>query len=945
MSNEMSPQEREVLIAEFLSESSGFLQDLNQKLVSAEASVNSGAELSDDDLHEMFRAAHNIKGMAAFVGLAVTQTLTHEMETVLSLVRNKDVVFDSHVIDVLFGVFDTLESQFISLKETSCEVTDVRAIMEQLKEIQAKAAAAPGSVQISGPVTEQHVPPGRQASAPEPVPTAIPPAARKPGPEPVSESDEEPRGNSEKYVAKFVDDADHQIVKFNNILLGVEANTATPQDMNELFRIIHTIKGSAGIVGAKKIAKVAHSMENILAYYRDVKTSMGETTVSLLFGGIDAIKEIITQFREKTGRKVDAGPICAMLNSVYFELTSQDAPELEPVVSAPAEPAAPEKRLEKAVAPITQEQVDCAADDVFRIELEIAKAAPLKSVKMILALEKLAQCGRVLSAAPAPDAINDSGTEAVPAEIVFTSHVNEKEIRARLGMDLLEVVSVERLEKNKVAEVSDTEREGRNDIMENMAENNEAGLDGKAQPAGKANGIELSTIRIDSNKLDTLMNLAGELVIVRARFSQLLNMFNREIGVQRDSVQSANHIRTSTELLNKEIRTLCARADHKETKKIYTLMDELNGRAGRLMTQVSKNNLISTIHSFDEITGALGKISSDIQTGVMQARMIPIEGIFTRFKRIVRDIAKSLSKDVILKIEGETTELDKKIVDSLGDPLTHMVRNAVDHGIEDMETRTKAGKSPVGTICLSAMHKGNSIWIEVRDDGRGIDIKKVAELAVRKGLFSEQQLEKMTDKDKLNILFMPGFSTAEKVTNLSGRGVGMDVVKNMISSVNGTIDVETEMGKGTTFILKIPLTLAIIEALLVIIGDAPFAFPLEAVTEIVKVSVDDIYSVNGNDTIKLRDHALSLVELPEVLNVRAGKPAEITHKRIVVITDGNKKVGVAVDELVGEEEIVIKSLPEQFAHVRGITGASILGDGRIALILDPADIINKANKD
>jgi len=456
--------------------------------------------------------------------------------------------------------------------------------------------------------------------------------------------------------------------------------------------------------------------------------------------------------------------------------------------------------------------------------------------------------------------------------------------------------------------------------------------------AAKTGGIELSTIRIDSNKLDNLMNLSGELVIVRARYSQIVGHIGREISAQREIAQAVSQLRSYQQLLSKELGDESERKDH----KLNAVLNDMNSKLSMIFERVSKGALISSAHSLDEVTSTLGKISSDIQTGVMQARMVPIEGVFTRFKRIVRDISKQLGKEVNFVIEGEETELDKKIVDSLGDPLTHMVRNAIDHGLEDSETRVRNGKSSTGKILLRASHKGNSIWIEVQDDGRGMDPEKIGQHALKKGIITESQLKKMSDMDKIHLTFLPGFSTAEKVTDLSGRGVGMDVVKTMISSVNGLIDINTELGKGTTFILKIPLTLAIIKALLVVIGDEIFAFPLESVIEIVKVPVKEIYSVDGNDTIKLREHALSLIELQKVLGIKGGKADSHSHKKVVVVTDGNKNVGVIVDALVGEEEIVIKSLPEHFAHVKGITGASILGDGNISLILDPVSIIAKS---
>ena len=374
--------------------------------------------------------------------------------------------------------------------------------------------------------------------------------------------------------------------------------------------------------------------------------------------------------------------------------------------------------------------------------------------------------------------------------------------------------------------------------------------------------------------------------------------------------------------------------------KVKRMMEELNAGIFSLEEKITKSNLMNRIHSLDETTRSLGKISSDIQSGVMQTRMIAIEGVFTRFKRIVRDIAKDLGKAVNLVITGEETELDKKIVDTLGDPLTHMIRNAIDHGIEDRKTRRNVGKAETGNIFLAASH-GNNICIEISDDGRGLDSARLQRRAWKRDS-SPRTAPTMTEKEKLSLIFLPGFSTAEQVTGLSGRGVGMDVVKNIIASVDGVIDIQTELGKGTTFLLKIPLTLAIIQALLVIVGDEVYAIPIEGVTEIVKVPVDDIYSIDGNPTVKIRGHALSLVELESVIRIKGKNRDGVKDKRMVIITDGESHLGVVVDALIGEDEIVIKSLSDHFASVVGITGASILGDGRVALILDPAAIIRES---
>lgn len=944
--NEMSPEERAELLAAMLGEFATYVQLLNTKLVEAETAAKQGKGMSDDDLHEMFRAAHNMKGMAAFAGLKTTTRLTHEMETVLQKLRTKEISLDVTSIDVLFEAFDALEKEFTHIKETGDEISDIGEVFGRISRLLTGETPAP---KPAAPAAPAPVSPA--------VPAPVPPQPPAPKPAPKKAAQEAPEDHiNPKYLAKFVDDALSNIDVFNNLLLACESGQSS--DINELFRIVHTIKGSAGLIGAARPAAIAHKMENIMALLRERKAVPNSETVSVLFSAVDAINDILTCYRNGTPVQGDDTPLLEYLDEHFSKLhegnKAADAASQAPQSAPQPAQRQPSDSVVKYIEMTEEMKIRCTAAlreglAVFQINGELEAHIPMKSIKALIVTERLARSGQIVALEPQLDDIDDAiSKESVPFSLIYVSAQHEKDIKRALILDGFKMISIERLEEKNCAPAAQVQPQKPSlpaapAEEQQPAKPEEHHMEEMAKPqeekvAAKTGGIELSTIRIDSNKLDNLMNLSGELVIVRARYSQIVGHIGREISAQREIAMAVSQLRSYHQLLAKEVGDESKGRDH----KLNGVLNDMNSKLGMIFERVSKGALISSAHSLDEVTSMLGKISSDIQTGVMQARMVPIEGVFTRFKRIVRDISKQVGKEVNFVIEGEETELDKKIVDSLGDPLTHMVRNAIDHGIEDSETRVRNGKSSTGRILLRASHKGNSIWIEVQDDGRGMDAEKIGQHALKKGIVTESQLKKMSDIDKIHLTFLPGFSTAEKVTDLSGRGVGMDVVKTMISSVNGLIDINTELGKGTTFILKIPLTLAIIKALLVVIGDEIFAFPLESVIEIVKVPVKEIYSVDGNDTIKLREHALSLIELQKVLGIKGGKAESHTHKKVVVVTDGNKNVGVIVDALVGEEEIVIKSLPEHFAHVKGITGASILGDGNISLILDPVSIIAKS---
>ncbi len=395
-----------------------------------------------------------------------------------------------------------------------------------------------------------------------------------------------------------------------------------------------------------------------------------------------------------------------------------------------------------------------------------------------------------------------------------------------------------------------------------------------------ASAIE-QTIRVEVKRLDHLMNLIGELVLGKNR---LLKIY--------DDVE-----------------------ERYEGKKF---LEELN-----------------------QVVSSVSLVTTDLQIAVMKTRMLPVAKVFNKFPRMVRDLSRELGKSIELKITGEETELDKSIVEEIGDPLVHIIRNSCDHGIEDGETRLLKGKMETGTIELKAYHEGNNIVIEIVDDGKGLDPDMLRHKSLEKGIITEREADTMSDKEAYTLIFKPGFSTAAQVTNVSGRGVGMDVVKTNIEKLNGIIDVDSEIDKGTIIKLKIPLTLAIIQALLVGVQEEFYAIPLASVLETVRIPLDEIYTIEGKNVLRLRDEVLSLVRLSDIFGV--DKVYENNeHAYVVVIGLAESKLGVIVDTLVGQEEIVIKSMGDYLKGIDGIAGATIRGDGRVTLIVDVAALMDLA---
>ena len=407
--------------------------------------------------------------------------------------------------------------------------------------------------------------------------------------------------------------------------------------------------------------------------------------------------------------------------------------------------------------------------------------------------------------------------------------------------------------------------------------------DGANAPAKAGANASDQTIRVEVGRLDYLMNLVGELVLSKNR---LLTIYN-DVEERYDGEQ---------------------------------FLEELN-----------------------QVVSSLSLVTTDVQLAVMKTRMQPVAKVFNKFPRVVRDIGRDLNKQIDLIISGEETELDKSIVEEIGDPLTHIIRNSCDHGIEDPATRKAAGKPEKGTIELKAYNEGNHIVIEIIDDGKGIDADAIRIKAVERGIISENEADTMSNKEIYSIIFRPGFSMAAKVTNISGRGVGMDVVKTNVEKLHGVIDIDSEVGKGTTLKLKIPLTLAIIQSLLVGTQEEIYAIPLANVNETVRVPVDNIYTIEGKNVLRLRDEVLSLVRLSDLFGVKQVlESGDQTY--VVVISVAETKLGIIVDNLIGQEEIVIKSLGSYLANIDGIAGGTIRGDGRVTLIVDVGVIMDMAKE-
>jgi two-component system chemotaxis sensor kinase CheA len=501
-------------------------------------------------------------------------------------------------------------------------------------------------------------------------------------------------------------------------------------------------------------------------------------------------------------------------------------------------------------------------------------------------MEKVASEGPGLETS-APQGGGEPTTESAGEEEVDISQMDDDEVEAEIERLLKQRKEEDKQRKaqkkqeTKSAASAETPAPKKQEAAPAKKPSAPPPADKAAAPAKKGAAVVEQTIRVEVKRLDDLMNLIGELVLGKNRLIKIYD-------------------------------------DVEERYEGEQFLEELN-----------------------QVVSAISIVTTDLQIAVMKTRMLPIAKVFNKFPRMVRDLSRELGKSMELEISGEETELDKSIVEEIGDPLVHMIRNSCDHGIEDNATRAKAGKPEKGLIELKAYNEGNHIVIEITDDGKGLDADVLRSKAIEKDIISEREADMMTDKEAFALIFKPGFSMAKQVTNVSGRGVGMDVVRTNIEKLNGIIDIDSEVGRGTIMKLKIPLTLAIIQSLLVGAQEEYYAIPLASVLETVRVPIEDIYTVEGKNVLRLRDEVLSLVRLSDVFNVKqVFEGGDMTY--VVVIGLAEAKLGVIVDTLVGQEEIVIKSMGEYLQGIEGIAGATIRGDGRVTLIVDVAALMEIA---
>ena len=676
-----------------------------------------------------------------------------------------------------------------------------------------------------------------------------------------------------QYLEIFLDETKEHLQNLNTQILNLEEEPEDSNTINEIFRAAHSLKGMAGTMGYKRMQALTHDMENVFTEVRNGSIKVNANMIDILFQCLDALEEYLAAIQENADEGTnDNEPLIKALNDILAGAGAAEAKKETPKPAETAENSA-----------ISEKWKDIVLGDSEKTVFKEAKHAG----KNIYGLTVKIQESCLLKAARAFlvfKAIEDMG------EIMVSNPPAQDIEDEKFDLDFSLIVITE-------------------ETLENVL-----------HAAKNVSEIE---------------DAIGAPLEIKEEATEVAKVETQEIAEQTKTKPAAQQTSSAPakqeKKAGKPVVNRTVRVDIEKLDVLMNLVSELI---------IAKNSLVAASSTgengnsdFNEQIEYLESVTTNLHESVMKVRMVPIESVVNKFPRMIRDLSKTLNKKMELYMTGEETELDRTVVDEIGDPLMHLLRNSADHGLESAEVRAQRGKPAVGSIFLDAYQDGNNVVIEVRDDGNGIDTKAVKQKAIERGAVTAEQAENMNDKDIIDLLFHPGFSTAKVVSDVSGRGVGLDVVRSKIEALSGEVEVKTKLGEGSTWIIRLPLTLAIIQALMVSVGGEKYAISLGCIQTIEDVTPQEIKLVQNREVIHLRGTVIPIIRLSEVLEVESSRAAD-ENMVVVIVKKGDKLAGLVVDELMGQQEIVIKSLGKYISKCKMISGATILGDGEVALILD-----------
>lgn len=698
-----------------------------------------------------------------------------------------------------------------------------------------------------------------------------------------------------QYLEIFIDETSEHLQNLSDCIMELEKDPENMDTINEIFRAAHSLKGMAGTMGFKRMQRLTHDMENVFQEVRSEKVKVTSSMIDLLFKCLDAIEGYLDNVKASSDEGTEDNEL--IIKELNDFIAAEDGAAAAPAQAEPKKEEAPaqtaggddKKYFEFGLSESEKDKIKQAEEGgahIYGMTIYIQKECLLKAARAFLVFKAVEEFGEILVYNPSSQDIEDEKFDCDFSIFIASDEPYEKIAEAAKSVSEIDKVVGEEVKyetlaaKQEKAEADAAAAEKSQDAPAEAAPAQEQPQAQAAKPAAKtqssgnkkqtvAKPVTNRTVRVDIEKLDALMNQVSELIIAK---NSLVSISSTDSGDFQNQ-------------------------------------------------------------SFHEQIEYLERITTNLHESVMKVRMVPIESVVAKFPRMIRDLSRKLDKKMELYMTGEDTELDRTVVDQIGDPLQHLLRNSADHGLEDNATRIAKGKPEVGSIFLNAFQEGNNVIIQVGDDGNGIDVEAVRNKAIERGVITEEQAETMSQKEIINLLFLPSFSMAKKITDISGRGVGLDVVKSNIEAFGGDVEVKTELGVGTTFTVRLPLTLAIIQALMVEIRDEKYAIALGSISNIEDIPVKDIKYVEAQEVIHLRGKVIPLIRMDQVLDIEP-KEEEPESLTVVIVQKGENLAGLVVDNLIGQQEIVIKSLGKYINNNKIISGATILGDGEVALILD-----------
>lgn len=732
----------------------------------------------------------------------------------------------------------------------------------------------------------------------------------------------------------FFEEAFDMLDRLEQNILILDKDRNNTDAIQEIFRAVHTLKGSAGAVELFDTQKYAHRFEDLLDLIRNNQIKVDDKTIDILLKGIDILKELIngaSEEKEYSGNIEEE--IKNLENFKNLKLSGAISESLntkseKDSISVSVGGKYDNLNFDNDILDSIREGIENGLKTKL-VFVKFNAESPMKTVGGVQVYVELKDSGDIIASVPSLQ--NLEGDEFYQ-NVIYVIETAEEDESIIKNITLPEITEEIKIEEFILEEYEKFLIDKKDKALEKAQAQAKIEKDTKHER-------QSSFLRVESDRIDDMMNQVGELVTNKSSYEQYdddLTSYTKIIEYGINDIRK--YYKDSVIQILRKLEYYVNKKEIKDLRNSY-----LDGFNNKLIDMVKmEEDLKETLDKFRNSYQLLTRVTNDLQETVMKIRMLPIAQTFNRFPRLIRDLSRDLGKEVKLEMSGEETELDKSVIEVLVDPLIHIVRNAMDHGIEMPEEREKAGKSRVGTISLSASHNGNLIVIKISDDGKGMSPQKIFENAIKKGLVSADA--KLTEKQMLEYIFAPGFSTATKVTNLSGRGVGMDVVKKSLDKINGTVGIETELGKGSTFFLRIPLTVAIIQALIVDAEKEYYAIPINSISETLKIGVEDIQNLEGTEVIKIREDVINVLSVKELFKLPTRYESHIKSYYAVILASEDKKVALLVNNLIGEQDIVIKTLKDKVTRVEGISGATILGDGTVSFILDIQTIVGLGTK-